>query len=66
MGLIDEYVEVELCSGNMKYYENLGYKIPRQKNKWGRIGTPKGTKITVKVGDLPKQSNIKVKVQCDE
>ena len=64
--LIIKEVEVVLNSNNIKYYEDLGYKIPRQKNKWGRIGTPKGTKITVKVGDLPKQSNIKVKVQCDE
>ena len=64
--LIIKEVEVVLNSNNIKYYEDLGYKIPRQKNKWGRIGTPKGTKITVKVGDLPKQSNIKIKVQCDE
>ena len=65
MGLISEYVEVSLYSGNIKYYENLGYKIPREKSKYGKIVVPRGTRIKVKVSDLPKGSNTKVKVCCD-
>ena len=34
MGLISEYVEIKLGGRNIKYYENLGYEIPRRKDKW--------------------------------
>ena len=33
MGLISEYVEVGLGGKNVKYYEDLGYEIPRRKDK---------------------------------
>ena len=65
MGLISEWVEVILNSANIKYYENLGYEIPRKPNQWGRIGVPVGTAIVVKTTDLPKHSHVKVDVQCD-
>lgn len=65
MGLISEYVEVGLGGNNVKYYESLGYEIPRKKDKWEKISVPKGAKITVKVKDLPKGSHTKVKVRCD-
>ena len=65
MGLIDEYVEVELCSGNMKYYENLGYKIPKVKNLSGMWTTPRGTKIKVISKDLKKTSDVLVHAKCD-
>ncbi|WP_455793600.1 HNH endonuclease [Clostridium butyricum] len=64
MGLISKEVEVTLNSMNIKYYEDLGYEIPRRRNN-GRLSTPRGTKILVKVEDLPKCSNIRVKVKCD-
>ena len=65
MGLISEYVEIKLGGRNIKYYENLGYEIPRRKDKWGKVLVPKGAKITVKVKDLPKGSHTKVKIRCD-
>ena len=65
MGLISEWIEVGLGSKNIKYYEDLGYKIPKTRNKWGKLGTPKGKKIKVKVTDLPKGSHAIVKVVCD-
>ena len=65
MGLISTEVEVTLDGKTAKYYEELGYEIPRLKNKWGKITTPAGTKIKVKTKDLKPKSGVKVDVECD-
>lgn len=74
MGLISTEVEVLLDGGNIKYYESLGYIIPRTekiyKNKKGnikdrRMTVTRGTKIKVKVSDLPLNSTVSVEVECD-
>lgn len=65
MGLITEEVEVTLSPRNIKHFENLGYKIPRRKDKWGVLTTPKGTTIIVNVKHLQKGSCILVDVKCD-
>ena len=65
MGLITKTVEVGLGVRNIKYYENLGYEIPREKNKWGRLGTPRETKIIVKTEHLQDSSRVILRVQCD-
>ncbi len=65
MGLISEEVEVRLSSNNIKWYEDKGYEIPKRKDKWGKITTPKGTYIKIRVEDLPNGSSIKIDVQCD-
>lgn len=52
MGLITKEVEI-LLTNNVKYYEDLGYKIPREKNKQGKLTVPIGSKILVKINDLP-------------
>lgn len=76
MGLISKYVEVSVCGKEQKYYESLGYEIPRTEktyvcteNNKQRIRksftVTKGTKIMVKVEDLPPESSIKIKVKCD-
>ena len=62
--IISKEVEVVL-GNNVKYWESKGYKIPRFKNKWGKIVFKKGTKILVKVEDLPTNSNVKVLCKCD-
>ena len=62
--LITKEVEISLNSNNIKYLENLGYIIPREKDKQGRMRVPQGTKIIVKVKDLNK-NNVLVDVQCD-
>ena len=63
MGLISTEVEVNAI-GNVKYYEDLGYYIPRvyENYKWV---IKRGTKIKVKVSDLSSGSNVVVKVKCD-
>jgi len=65
MSLETKEIEVNATSQMIKYYENLGYKIPRRKDKWGDITVPRGTKIIIKIEDLPKGSGQEVKVKCD-
>ena len=63
--LLSKEVEVTLEAKTTKYYEALGYKIPRRKNKWGKITVPQGSKINVNVEDLPKNSHFEVDIECD-
>jgi len=65
MGLLTKEVEVGLSGENIKWFENLGYIIPREIDKCGRNCVKKGTTIIVNVGDLKSNSNAMVEVQCD-
>ena len=65
MGLISKTVEITLNARNCKYYEDLGYKIPRELDSKGRLRVPRGTKILVKVEDLSKGSHVRVECKCD-
>lgn len=66
MYLFDE-IEVPLSGLNIQYYENLGYDIPRMqsKNNKNKMIVPRGSKIRIKVDDLPSGSNILVPCVCD-
>lgn len=63
--LITKEVEVTLSSKYFRYYEDLGYDIPKELNKYGITKYILGTKITVKVEDLPKGSHAIIEVICD-
>lgn len=65
MGLITKTVWARLSGATIKHYEDLGYDIPRKKDKQGNMRVPRGTKIMVDVKHLPNKSNIVVKAQCD-
>jgi len=65
VGLLKKEKEVLLHGNNIEYYENKRYKIPRIKNKSGRMVVLKDTKILVKVEDFPDGSHELVNVQCD-
>ena len=65
MGITNKYVYVGLNGKTIKYYENLGYEIPRKIDKYDRITVPKKSKIKVKVKDLQKGSHVLVDVKCD-
>ena len=65
MGLIGDYIEVGLNGTNIKHFEDLGYEIPRVKDKWGKIIVPRGTKIKVKIEDLTQYSKATVSLECD-
>jgi galactitol-specific phosphotransferase system IIB component len=66
MGLITKEVEINLRGNNINYYENLGYRIPKYKDDHYRWKVKNGTKIIVKVEDLPYGSTTMVKIKCDE
>ncbi len=72
--LISKEVEITLAGKWIKYYEDLGYEIPRvtrhyeykNHSSYSRRFCPNGTKIKVKVEDLPLgSSSARVKCQCD-
>lgn len=66
MGIISTEVEVQLCSANIKHYEELGYEIPRVQSKHkSKLVVKRGTKILVKVEDLPKKNAVLLDVECD-
>ena len=66
MGLLSTEVEVRLTGSNIKYYEDLGYEIPRYFNKNNnKYMVKRGTTILVKIKDLSKGSNILVDLSCD-
>lgn len=64
MGLISKTAMVG-ASGNVKYYESLGYKFPRKRNKYGQLTIPRGTKIEIKIEDLKPNSTALVEYECD-
>lgn len=70
--LLDQYVEVKINSYTVKYYESLGYVIPhKEANESTKKRYKKdfvydlNAKIRVKIDDLPKNSNVKVRNLCD-
>lgn len=63
---ISDEIEVPLTGSVIDHYESLGYTIPREKVKGrNRWVVPKGTKIAVKISDLPKGSNVMIPCKCD-
>lgn len=63
--LLTKEVEINLVSSNIKYYENLGYKIPRVKSKYGKWVVPQNTKLIVNIKHLPKNSSVYINFLCD-
>lgn len=66
MGLIlPQKVEVKIAYSTVKYYENLGYEIPKVKNKNGKLCCDISKTLLVDIEDLPPQANVKVDCICD-
>ncbi len=66
MAILEKEVEIVLAGRTIKYFEDLGYLIPRGIDNRGRTRTPKGTKIWVKVEHLQKGSEVKLTKICDD
>jgi predicted transcriptional regulator len=66
VAILEDEVWVVLSSHKVKHFESLGYHIPRQKDKRGRMVVPKETKILVKIEDLQSKSSQPVTKVCDE
>ena len=64
--LLTKQVEVLLHGDRIKYYEDLGYEIPRVKNyNYNYYYVPRGSKIIVNVEDLAETSINEVELKCD-
>ena len=66
MGLVlPQTVKVDVSSKS-KYYEDLGYKIPRYYNERKKgYFVKNGTTIDVSVEDLKPNSNLVIECECD-
>ena len=62
--LITETVLVD-ASGNVSYYENLGYNVPHHTDKNGNLRATRGCKIEVKVSDLSDKSAHYIEYKCN-
>ncbi len=65
MGVVDEYVEIKLSNKMIPYYKELGYDIPKSKEKYASNKVARGTSIIVKISDVSKGSHVPVHVICD-
>lgn len=66
MGLLSTEADVVLCN-NIKYYESLGYDVPKYYDeKHKKYSVKRGSRISVKISDLPLNSHAIVNVKCDK
>ena len=64
--ILDEYVELKVSPSKAKYYENLGYEVPKRYNKESyRTVYDLSKTFKVKVRDLPNGSSALIHVGCD-
>lgn len=63
--ILQDKIEIKLTSNTIKYYESLGYHIPRYRDSRGRLKVLEGTKIIVDVKDLKKGAGVLIHVKCD-
>jgi hypothetical protein len=65
MLVLPQKVDIKLSSNNIKYFEKLKYEIPKYLDSKKNLRVKRGTIVSVKVEDLPKGSNVYIKVYCD-
>jgi DNA-directed RNA polymerase subunit RPC12/RpoP len=63
--ILETEIWINLHSNNISHFEKIGYEIPRFIDKYGKSRVKKGTKILVKVNDLPIGSKARVTKVCD-
>ena len=63
--LLSKEVEVTINHSNYKYYLEKGYTFPMKLNYRKKPTAIEGSKIIVKVEDLPISSGIEIKCTCD-
>lgn len=66
MAILEMEIFITLHNKTINHYEDLGYKIPRYIDSRDRNVVKRGTKIKVKIEDLPKDSNVKITKICDD
>lgn len=65
MGVVEEYVYTKINGTTAKYYESLGYEIPKRVGYRNKNVIDDKTPVKVKVSDLKPNSMIRVHVTCD-
>ena len=63
--ILEKEVEITLTSRNVSHFENLGYNIVKEKDKYGSCRLKKDTTLKVKVNDLTHGSNATLTKICD-
>lgn len=63
--ILEKEISVCLTNRNISHYENKGYEIPRYIDKQGRLKAVVNHKISVKIEDLPKNSEVILTKICD-
>lgn len=64
--ITQDYIEVKLGAANISHYKSKGYLLQTEKDNKGRIRVKKEIPLNIKVEDLPRTSNIKVEVECED
>jgi len=64
--IIDEQIAIKVNARHASYWREKGYHIPPVGGRKPFEGGDRGHEIMVKVKDLPSQSNIKVRCQCEK
>ena len=58
-------IKIKVVPKVYKYYESLGYEIPKVRNAKGKMVYPKSCEIEVNQKDLSPGSTVKVECECD-
>lgn len=64
--IITKETLVTISPTNLQHFITKGYQIPKSKDSRGRVRTPRGTKIKVKLEDLQPKSSALIDVQCED
>lgn len=63
--ILNEYAEIRISPNNIRYYENLGYEIPRKITSNGKLVYDKSKYISVNIKDVNPKSIVVVSTICD-
>lgn len=66
MPVLDDYIELAPCGGNVKRYEDLGYILPKHINKKGELVYDRKQKIKVKIEHISRYTKCNIRVKCDQ
>lgn len=66
MAILETEIMIKLPHAKIKYFELLGYEIPRHIDNQGKLRFTTGSQILVKVEHLTKGSHVEVTKICDD
>jgi hypothetical protein len=63
--ILDKFVKIIVNASVSKYYEKFGYKIIKEKDRYGRTRIKKGTHLKVNISHLHRCAKVDVNVLCE-